>query len=77
MLKIKDSVDLKALEKYKFVYDDYNGTYIFKERNVGGITKIVINSWNRKIKFRQAIEDDFVCLNILYDLIKADSIEVV
>lgn len=77
MLKIKDSVDLKELEKFKFVYDDFNGKYIFNERNIGSITKITINSWNRKIMFRQETESDNLCLNILYNLIKLDMVEMV
>lgn len=77
MLKIKDSVDLKELEKYEFEYDDYNGQYFFRERNIGGLTKITINIWNRKIILVQQNSVDTLCLIKLYDLIKADMVEKV
>ena len=77
MLKIKDNVDLKELEKYGFEYDDYSGQYKICERNINGSNYIYINVWNRKILFRQDKPLDKGCLNVLYDLIKADLIEKV
>lgn len=73
MLKIRDDVDLKELEKYYgFNYFDGCGQYKFTERNVDGATYIYINVWNRKIIYRQDNTNDNECLNKLYDLIKAD-----
>ena len=77
MLKIRDGVDLKELEIYGFKYNDYSGQYKICERNIDGATYIYINVWNRKILFRQEKSLDKKCLNVLYDLIKADLIEKV
>ena len=77
MLKIKDDVDLKELEKYDFRYFDNCGRYKFTERNIDGATYIYINKWNRRIIYRQERENDTMCLNKLYDLIQADLIEKV
>lgn len=77
MLKIKDSVDLKELEKFGFKYYENCGRYKFTERNIDGATYIYINVWNRRIVYRQERESDNMCLNKLYDLIKADLVEKV
>ena len=52
MLRVKDNVDLKELEKFGFKYNDYSGQYKICERNIDGATYIYINVWNRKILFR-------------------------
>lgn len=73
MLKIRDDVDLKELEKcYDFKYFDDCGQYKFTERNIDGATYIYINAWNRKIVYRQDKISDTKCLEKLYDLIKAN-----
>ena len=77
MLKIKDNLDLKELEKFDFKYNDNTGKYMFYERNLLGKTYIVINSWNRKIIYIQSEENDTICLKKIYDLIKADLVEKV
>lgn len=77
MLKIKDSVDLRELEKFGLKYDENCGKYKFIERNFNGATYIYINVWNGKIIYRQERENDGMCLNLLYDLIKADLVEKV
>ena len=77
MLKIKDNVELKKLKKFGFVYYDSVGQYKLTERNILGTTYIYINAWNRKILYRQDIDDDKVCLSKLYDLITADLVEKV
>lgn len=77
MLKIKNNVDLKELEKQGFKYNDGTGQYKFCERNIDGATYIYINVWNRKIIFRQDKQSDNQCLYKLYDLIKADLVEKV
>lgn len=76
MLKIKDDVDLKELEKFGFKYNDNVGQYQYRERNIDGATYIYINVWNRKIRFKQDKEYDVECLKILYKLIKADLVEL-
>ena len=77
MLKIKDNVDLKELEKFGFTYNDDNGKYKFCERNVDGATYIYVNIWNRKIVYRQERDKDTMCLTKLYDLIQAGLVEKV
>lgn len=68
MLKIKDSVDLKELEKFGFRKD--KNIYYYK--NVFGVVVLMIFD-NRKILNPK---DDNGNL-ILYDLIKADLVEKV
>lgn len=77
MLKIKDSVDLKELEKFGLKFNEKNGRYEYIERNYGGETYIFINSWNKKILFVQRENYDNICLGILYDLIQAGLVEKV
>lgn len=77
MLKIKDDVDLKELEKFGFEFNENNGKYGYVERDCDGFTYININSWNRKILFEQEKEYDHICLKILYDLIVAGYVEKV
>ena len=72
MLKIKDNVDLKELEKYDFELeqtkdkDDFiwgfdSGLLFYKD------SRVIILSWNNQD----------TALNTLYDLIKADLVEKV
>ena len=90
MLKIKDNVDLKELEKFGFEYDNSNNTYIKKiiEGDINDTTYswcsewLVVSTKNRKIKI--FIDDEYYCvytngdtLEELYDLIKADLVEKV
>lgn len=73
MLKIRDDVDLEEFEKYYgFKYFDNCGQYKFTERNIDGATYIYINTWNRKVIYRQDTTSDTKCLEKLYDLIKAN-----
>lgn len=77
MLKIKDDVDLKELEKYGFKFNNDNGIYYIQERNCDGVTFIRVKVWNKKIELIISKTCDEVCLNTLYDLIKADLVEKV
>lgn len=77
MLKIKDSVDLKELEKFTLKFNEENGRYEYIGRNFNGKTYIFINSWNRKILFVKGKNYDDICLRILYDLIQAGLVEKV
>lgn len=72
MLKIRDDVDIEKLKDFGFKYFDNCGQYKFTERNIDGATYIYINAWNRKIIYRQEKESDNMCLEKLYDLIKAN-----
>lgn len=88
MLKIKDDVDLKELEKFGFTKDNFF-TERYKEENVYALDTceesfssefIVIR--NRKIKIY--IDDEYYCcytdeetLDIIYDLIQAGLVEKV
>lgn len=72
MLKIKDNIDLKELEKYGF---RLNGMLSYTKR-IGGITVVcstILNKCRELYLFRETGED----LNTLYDLIKANLVEKV
>lgn len=74
MLKIKDNVDLKELEKFGFKYFN-NGSYKIYE----------IDNWNSWIGvelkdriIQIGVEDyKYIEENVLFDLIKADLVEKV
>lgn len=78
MLKIKDDVDLKELEKFGFTqinaYEPnklkYDGKYL------GGIN-MSINLRNRKIELNQYTGGIWGKIDLLFDLIKADMVEKV
>ena len=66
MVKLRNDVDLKELEKYGFVYNDEEGKYFFsKNKNT-----ITINVWNRKIELKQQKTGSHECLEILCNLTK-------
>lgn len=71
MLKIKDSVDLKELEKFKFRNEQG-----FLQKDIGNIT-YYINKDTRSIEIW--IDDDYEVIldNTIYDLIKANLVEKV
>ena len=72
MLKIKDNVDLKELEKFGFTYFE-NGTYkLYEIDNFNSWLGVEIENRILQIGVQDYnnIEDD-----ILYDLIKADLVE--
>lgn len=77
MLKIKDSVDLKELEKFGFKYFDSVGQFKYCERNIDGATYIYVNVWNRRILYRQDKPYDALCLLKLFELIEAKLVEKV
>lgn len=85
MLKIKNNVDLKELEKFKFKHyemiyvKEYKRTSDYEELNT--IKEVFVEELNRKIgiginngymQFNTDIE-----LDVIYDLIKADMVEKV
>ena len=74
MLKIKDNVDLKELEKFDFKYNDDIGQYVLNLIN----KPLTINVWNRKINIEDYnILTENILANLLYDLIQAGLVEKV
>ena len=78
MLKIKDSVDLKELEKFGFEKDGYNYYYDFIPYNENNGQYVLIGVKERKI-YLDYIDLDYFdkSVELLYDLIKADMVEKV
>ncbi len=80
MLKIKDNVDLKELEKYGFKY--YRMLYV-KDNLRNEIPdlienkKIYIEEESRNISIGAGLFNADIELDTLYDLIKADLVEKV
>ena len=80
MLKIKDNVDLKELEKFGFEYHGiYDGIYHFAYHND---LDIEIIEDDREIYSNKNIDDENDLIfnkysDLLYDLIKADLVEKV
>ena len=73
MLKIKDNVDLKGLEKYGFIIDNHfvDKTYSYEFLAIDVLTKkIFISSGVDEVNGDEEIIK-------LYDLIKADLVEKV
>jgi hypothetical protein len=83
MLKIKDNVDLKELEKYGFTYDEdwyYDFVPYNKHDNTGSYISVLcyFKAYNRQLDFVHIQPEDFgkaAC--ILYDLIQAGLVEKV
>ena len=77
IVKIKDDVDLKELEKFGFEYNDDTGIYTFVKKDSYNSLWIDIRVWSRKILFRQEVSTDTEGLEVLYDLFKAGLVEKV
>lgn len=80
MLKIKDNVDLKELEKYGFELESDKTYYQFDLGD--NRTYIIVDCKYRQIGIPTSLYGDIpsICienLSILYDLIKADLVEKV
>ena len=74
MLKIKDNVDLKELEKFGFKVDRYNLQYEYHAKN-NFKDSIVIKVENKKIGFYQNYNGK--SYDTLFDLIQAGLVEKV
>ena len=74
MLKIKDNVDLKELEKYGFKLNSNEEYQLTIEKK--NIITIIVVEYERTI-YVQSIGYVVKELNVLYDLIKADIVEKV
>lgn len=74
MLKIKDNVDLKELEKFGFKKVDYVNMKIYKYENDYG--NIIIGP-DYIIRLNHITVNNTSLLDIIYDLIKSDLVECV
>ena len=76
MLKIKDSVDLKVLEKYGFILEKENEHYeVNYSSNPDGFDGLSISERSRIINIYTSFRGK--PYDTLYDLIKADLVEKV
>lgn len=80
VLKIKNSIDLKELERFGFHYrDDYK--WDLKYTYIDSNYEIIISQESREITFNVFFLDDCceeeIDIIVIYDLIKADMVEVV
>jgi hypothetical protein len=79
MLKIKDNVDLKELEKYEFEYiEDEEPYYVYDLKD--NRTYLVIDAKTKEIGLSTSLYGDIPSryidnFDLLYDLIKADLVE--
>ena len=82
MLKIKDSVDLKELEKFGFKYSSYNNSYMIDlgEDRRGACCTLYIENRILYIDFGgddNGYSGNDILNDVIYDLIKADMVEKV
>lgn len=78
MLKIKDNVDLKELEKYAFEQGCFGFSRIFYFSKY--VIAITIDTLDKKIRIQSNYYDAncmYEILNVIYNLIKADLVEKV
>lgn len=79
MLKIKDNVDLKELEKYGFKKNEIEFTNCYIKRETKGYIEINEHHYISLLDFTDSdypVVDESI-LDTLYDLIKADLVEKV
>ena len=76
MLKVKDSVGLKELEKYGFIKDNYNVLYNYQQNRFTGI-RVEIETRRIGIYNSADIIVEKEILTKLYDLIKDGLVEKV
>lgn len=81
MLKIKDSVDLKELEKFGFEDKGLIYTKKIKRENsflgISNIKDVFVDGLTRQIGIQEGLFNVDAELNTIYDLIKADLVEKV
>lgn len=80
MLKIKDNVDLKELEKFGFKKEPMIYVKKVERKSEGGLTFrkfIYIEEKSREISIEEGIFNVDNELNTVFDLIKADLVEKV
>lgn len=74
MLRVKDNVDLKELEKYGFIKDNYNVLYNYQQNRFTGI-RVEIETRRIGIYNSADIIVEKETLTKLYDLIKDGLVE--
>lgn len=82
MLKIRDNVDLKELEKFGFKYLSYNNSYMIHlgEDRRGAFCTLYIEDRILYIDFAgddNGYSGNDILNDVIYDLIKADLVEKV
>ena len=85
MLKIKDNVDLKELEKFGFEYEDWNKWYSRDVERKKEEVKLIVYPDSRKIEIENIQDygmdgDEYFRYDVdeyVQDLIKADLVEKV
>jgi len=80
MLKIKDNVDLKELEKFgfKLKYNENNGKpFNYEKEFIGWNRRSDITIYIEDRKINCYIEEEMGIIETLYDLIQADLVEKV
>ena len=80
MLKIKESVDLKELEKFgfKLKYNENNGKpFSYEKEFIGWNRRSDITIYIEDREINCYIEEEMGIIETLYDLIKADMVDKV
>ena len=82
MLKIKDNVDLKELEKFGFEYSDLFGDKKYEKLCVDSDCDLCVNALTREIYHANYMTADMVCEALdlciaLFDLIQTGLVEKV
>lgn len=73
MLKIKDNIDLKELEKFGFSYNDNYDEYTYGDY---WFKCIYLSGEDRTLKFQDEwYDEDFHLIDVIFDLTKADLLE--
>ena len=78
MLKLKDNVDLKELEKYGFKYDELNKGYKVQSshfKSYGNAEMFIYENHNLFFNQSAYFTNEQFLIDVLYDLIKADLVE--
>lgn len=77
MLKIKDNVDLKELEKYGFKYNELNKGYEVRSKHFNWGNGYMFVYGNHNLMFNQSpyYTNEHFLIDILYDLIKDGLVE--
>ena len=82
MLKIKDEADLKKLEEFGFIYDSWRNNYVLCEDSVINDEPLrhyilSVDTVTRIIIFETMLLQEWLFIDILYDLIQAGLVEKV
>ena len=77
MLKIKDNIDLKELERFGFILESQQNGFIYEDRYsfYNDINRVSIYVCTDLRIVEPTISFDTEDIDVLYDLIKADLVE--